>query len=104
MKDPHYLTFRPMFHWTDQKLRVHAFCCVLALIIASLLRRRLAKAGVEVSVAKMFERLSAIEEVTMLYPAPPGKDDPVARTMLSTQEPDQCVMVEALGLQRYAAR
>ena len=104
MKDPHYLTFRPMFHWTDQKLRVHAFCCVLALIIASLLRRRLAKAGVEVSVAKMFERLSAIEEVTMLYPAPPGKDDPVVRTMLSTLEPDQCEMTEALGLERYAAR
>jgi transposase len=104
MKDPHYLTFRPMFHWTDQKLRVHAFCCVLALMIASLLRRRLAKAGVEVSVAKVFERLSAIEEVTMLYPAPPGKDDPVVRTMLSTQEPDQRAMVEALGLERYAAQ
>jgi transposase len=31
LKDPHYLTFRPTFHWTDQKLRVHAFYCVLAL-------------------------------------------------------------------------
>jgi hypothetical protein len=31
-KNPLYLSFRPTFHWTDQKLRVHAFYCVLALI------------------------------------------------------------------------
>ena len=104
MKDPHYLTFRPVFHWTDQKLRVHAFCCVLALMIASLLRRRLAKARIDVSVSRMLARLGAISEVTMLYPAPPGKDEPFARTMLSAQEPDQRAMVEALDLARYAAR
>ncbi len=37
---------RPTFHWTDQKLRVHAFYCVLALLLLNLLRRKLAKAGI----------------------------------------------------------
>jgi hypothetical protein len=46
LKDPHYLTFRPAFHWTDQKLRVHAFYCVLALLMLNLLRRKLAQAGI----------------------------------------------------------
>jgi hypothetical protein len=32
--------------WTDQKLRVHAFYCVLALTILSLLRRKLAQKGI----------------------------------------------------------
>jgi transposase len=34
-----------MFHWTDQKVRMHVFCCVLALAIAQLLRREAARAG-----------------------------------------------------------
>lgn len=104
MKDPQYLTFRPIFHWTDQKLRVHAFCCVLALMIASLLRRRLEQAGTKMSIARMLERLGAIEEVTLVYPPPPGKDEPLARSALSELEPDQKAMVEALGLARYAAQ
>jgi len=28
MKNPHFLGWNPRLHWTDQKIRVHAFCCV----------------------------------------------------------------------------
>jgi transposase len=31
MKDPHVVSFGPMHHWTDSKIRVHVFYCVLAL-------------------------------------------------------------------------
>jgi len=68
LKDPHYLTFRPTFHWTDQKLRVHAFYCVLALLLLNLLRRKLAKAGIPLSVVEMMDTLTDIYEVTLLYP------------------------------------
>ena len=37
MKNPHFLGWSPMFHWTDSKIRVHAFYCVLALTLTSLL-------------------------------------------------------------------
>jgi transposase len=39
MKDPHVVSFGPMHHWTDSKIRVHVFYCVLALTIAHLMRR-----------------------------------------------------------------
>ena len=39
MKNPHFLGWLPMFHWTDSKIRVHAFYCVLALTLTSLLQR-----------------------------------------------------------------
>ena len=29
MKDPHVVSFGPMHHWTDSKIRVHVFYCVL---------------------------------------------------------------------------
>src|SRR6266851_774762 len=28
MKDPHVVSFSPMFHWTDHNIRVHVFTCV----------------------------------------------------------------------------
>lgn len=37
MKDPHVVSFSPMHHWTDPKIRVHTFYCVLALTIARLM-------------------------------------------------------------------
>src|SRR5262249_56191970 len=38
LKDPHVVSFSPMHHWTDSKIRVHVFYCVLALSIAHPIR------------------------------------------------------------------
>lgn len=40
LKDPGMLSTRPQFHWTDQKLHVHAFVCVMAYLLVTLLHRR----------------------------------------------------------------
>ena len=40
LKDPRMLSTRPQFHWTDQKLHVHAFLCVTAYLLVTLLHRR----------------------------------------------------------------
>jgi len=40
LKDPRMLSTRPQFHWTDQKLHVHAFICVTAYLLVTLLHRR----------------------------------------------------------------
>ena len=37
LKDPGMLATRPQFHWTDQKLQVHAFMCVTAYMLVRLL-------------------------------------------------------------------
>jgi len=103
MKDPKFLTFRPTFHWTDQKLRVHAFYCVLALFLLSLLRRTLARKDITISVAKMVEALAGIQEVTLLYPAPPQEKKLFVRTTLSHMDELQQQLYSALDLQRFAA-
>jgi len=101
LKNPHYLTFRPTFHWTDQKLRVHAFYCVLALMLLNLLRRQLAQAGLPLSVVKMMDLLADIREVTLLYPPLPSSTTPFARTVLSDLDPTQRKIIAILGLERY---
>lgn len=40
LKDPRMLSTRPQFHWTDHKLHVHAFLCVMAYLLITLLHRR----------------------------------------------------------------
>ncbi|MBI2843426.1 MAG: hypothetical protein HYX78_08500 [Armatimonadetes bacterium] len=80
MKDPHHVSFWPIYHWTDQKIRVHAFYCVLALTLSSLLSRRIEQAGLKLSPAEVYEQLSDIKEVLLVYPRAKGKPKVVATT------------------------
>jgi len=68
MKNRDYLRWQPAFHWTDQKLKVHTLCCVLALLIATLARKIAWEAGHELSLPALLDDLSAIKEVALLYP------------------------------------
>jgi len=93
--------FRSTFHWTDQELRVHAFYCVLALMILNLLRGQLAQSGMVLSIVEMMNQLTDIKEVTLLYPAPRRSQEPLVRTELSKMNNRQKQMVSTLGLNRY---
>ena len=39
MKNPYHLALRPQFHWTDQKIAVHFFICVMGFLLASLVKK-----------------------------------------------------------------
>lgn len=101
MKNPHFLAFRPTFHWTDQKLRVHAFYCVLALMILSLLRRKLDLASIHLSIPSMMEKLADIREVTLIYPSTGKGSKPLVQRKLSKHDPEQHAMFDVLQLSRY---
>ena len=47
LKHVKHLSLRPQRHWTDQKIRVHVFYCVLALMLCGLLRRELDRRGIK---------------------------------------------------------
>ena len=42
-KDEEHLAIRPQFHWTDQKIHVHTFMCLLALLLARVVEREARK-------------------------------------------------------------
>lgn len=64
MKDAKHLTVKPIFHWTDEKIRVHIFTCVLALRLCSLLQKELADLGIHISINKMLNEMTGIKRVT----------------------------------------
>ncbi len=61
MKSPIMISLEPVYHWTDQKIRVHAFCCVLALMLLLLLKHKLQMAGIKLSLEMMIEELSDVQ-------------------------------------------
>jgi len=99
MKNPHFVSWRPLYHWTDQKIRVHAFYCVLALLLSALLRRRLAQRGIELSLSTILHTLSGIKEVALLYPG--AANTPVITYSRLTKRQQQ--LVTALDLDRFHA-
>jgi transposase len=104
MKDPHFLSWEPMFHWTDSKIRVHAFYCVLALILGSLLQRRAAQNGLSLSLQALFKALNGIQEVTNVFP-PAGKPGspgrPHVKTTLTEMDDTQQALFRLFALDRY---
>jgi transposase len=100
MKDPHVVSFSPMFHWTDHNIRVHAFYCVLALTVARLMRRQAAHAGMPMSVRELLDTLAGLQETVLLYPSSGGR--PRARRMLTEIDPTQQRLYNLFGLDSYA--
>jgi transposase len=102
MKNPHFLGWSPMFHWTDSKIQVHAFYCVLALLLTSLLQRELAQKGEFLSINRMLEELGGIRETLVVYPRRQGQRKPPTAACLTRMTALQQRLFSILDLQRFA--
>ena len=102
MKDPQFLCWYPQHHWTDQKLQVHGFYCVLALLMASLLQRELALNDVNISIPRLFTVLKDISDVALIYPNDTPSQSRRDAIVLSQMTPLQHQLFDLLHLSRYA--
>ena len=103
MKNPHFLHWSPMFHWTDSKIRVHAFYCVLALTLSSVLQRDVCHQGELLSINRLLEELGEIRETLVIYPRRQGQRQNQTATCLTRMNPLQQRLFSLLDLQRYAS-
>lgn len=68
LKDPWVGAFRPQYHWTDQKLVVHAFIAVLALILGRVLLRRVKqRTGFRGTLRTLVQHLGQVRTCTVIY-------------------------------------
>ena len=100
MKNPRFLGWNPRLHWTDQKIRVHAFYCVAALTFVSLLRRKLAAEGCCLSAEKLLGELAGIRETIGVHPQGRGKQPQLSHS-LSHLNDTQERLYRLLHLERY---
>ena len=74
LKNPYHLAVRPQFHWTDQKIKVHTFICLLGLLLTEILRKKVYDAGIKISLDEILSYLGNIREsVSLLSPGGKGK-------------------------------
>jgi transposase len=104
MKDPHHIALRPQRHWTDQKITVHVFYCVMALMLVSLLRRELCRQGIDRSIPDILDTLVGVREVGVVRHTEGRQKNPTIQIVLSTMTDEQREIYETLDLGRYTSR
>lgn len=72
VKNPFHLAMRPQYHWTDQKIEVHGFVCLIALLMTMIAYNRAREDGFQGSPHTLLEKLSAIRLATFIE-SPPEK-------------------------------
>jgi len=99
VKSPHHLGLRPQYHWTDQKVKVHVFTCVLGLLLVSVLYRRARQRGYPPSTYDTFlDSLNGIRLATLLRK---HKSQPISvEYQLEQLNADQHCLLHALNLQQ----
>src|ERR1035441_3883313 len=68
LKDGEWLGWGPMYHWTDSKIRIHAFYCMLGISLLQYLHRESRNVWPGLSVERFLEELRQIQQFVLLYP------------------------------------
>ena len=100
MKNPFHLAIRPQYHWTDQKIEVHTFICLLAfLMVMVAYKRARERAGFTGSPHTLLEKLSAIRLATFIEsPKKKTKGRYKANYQLEDMDPDILELAEGMGV------
>jgi len=104
LKDGDWLGWGPMYHWTDSKIRVHAFYCFLGLSLLQTVYREAQTAWPGLSMDRLLEELGRIQEVVLLYPPQGETGPPRTASVLSSQTLPQQALVKTLGLDQLHQR
>jgi transposase len=97
-KDPHGIPFRPTNCWTDSKIRVYAFVCVLALLIWRTMQYKLRRSDLRMSDRVLKMELNDLREVASVYGSGETKQEITKRSKVQDE------IVSILGLLPYFPR
>jgi transposase len=103
LKQGDWLGWGPMHHWTDQKIRVHAFYCMLGISLLQYLRRQAQAAWPGLSTEQLLDELRQIQKYTLLYPPQGDKGPNRVATVLSKQSLPQQRLAQKLGLDQLGS-
>ena len=101
MKDRKTGSWWPMYHWTDQKIKVHGLYCSLTLLIRALIMKTVKEAGLEMSMNKLHKELSGIREVINIFST--GKKKGSKQSVVSKMNDIQKKLFETFEMEKYIA-
>jgi transposase len=86
--------FRPMWHWTDSKIRCHIFSCIIALTYLRLMTLWLNRAGVMVTADRAMQSMRNLSSCLCWQ-----KDKKKPSRMLEEPDEEQATILRAFGYQ-----
>ena len=96
LKNPYHLAVRPQFHWTDQKIIVHNFICVLGYLLSAIIfRQAKTKADFNGTMNTLFDNLNDIRLAAVLAESNstgPAKASYQLEQMSESQQQLMCVL------------
>ncbi len=98
LKDGEWLGWGPMHHWTDRKIHIHAFYCMLGISLLQYVHKQAQTAWDGISVEQLLEELQQIQQFVLLYPPQGEKGPNRVSTVLSKQTLVQQALADVLGL------
>jgi len=100
LKDGDWLNWGPMYHWTDSKIRVHAFYCMLGISLLSYVHRQVQTVSPAITIEQLKQELADIMQFVLLYP-PQGEKGPYrTATIQSKLNLTQSLLANAIGLEK----
>ncbi|MBC8452520.1 MAG: IS1634 family transposase [Spirochaetes bacterium] len=66
LKNPYHHSVRPQFHWTDQKIKVHTFICIMGLLLSQVLHKQAAACGSTVGLEHLLDELGTIRKAEIV--------------------------------------
>jgi len=104
IKNPHHLALKPQFHWTDQKIAVHYFMCVLGYLLATLMWREARdNAEFKGTLDSLLDTLNNIR-LTTIIEQPKGRGRPKATYKLEEVSDSENSLIQALGIDQSHIR
>ena len=98
LKDGDWLGWGPMYHWTDRKIRIHAFYCMLGISLLQYIHKQSQAAWNGISMEQLLEELRQIQQFVLLYPPLGDKGPTRIATVLSKQTLPQQALAKTFGL------
>jgi len=102
LKDGDWLGWGPMHHWTDRKIRMHAFYCMLGISLLQYIHKQAQAAWDGISMEQLLEELRQIQQFVLLYPPQGAKGPNRVATVLSKQTLPQQALAKTLGLDQLS--
>jgi transposase len=88
LKDDEHMAVRPQYHWTDQKICVHTFCCLLALLLGRLVEFQARELHYTEGLSGLLDLLATVRLAMVLKPAGKRGGRPRCEWTLEQTEPE----------------
>ena len=104
LKDGNWLNWDPMYHWTDSKIRVHAFYCMLGISLLNYLHAQMQKVCPGITVEQLKDELHDIKQYILLYPPQGDKGPYRTATIQDKLTLTQTMLAQAIGLEDLTSK